>query len=148
KGRGAGYSRSAQGYFGMEEFVLDAVDRPAPEKIAFFGIERVRPESERLAIEAARREAEEKGIATLPVPQPGNPYPFAPPPADGGRIRSADLRGKAVAIAVWGPGGVSSIALMMLKQLRKDYDPGEVAFVDISFDGSPDDARADLARHE
>ncbi len=143
---GGGSSRGSGGEFSMSEFHLDPDRQFTPAKVAYFGIERVASDAARLLVEAAQREAKEKGMAILPPPRLGAPYPFDLPTVDGRRLRSGDLRGKVVLVAVWGPDGMSRIGLMTVKKVREDNKGDDLAIVGISFDGSAEDARGAFAK--
>jgi hypothetical protein len=144
----AGFNSSGSpgGVFAMNQFHLNPVQQLTPEKVAYFGIERVTPDALRLLVEAAQREAKEKGMAILPPLRFGAPYPFDLPTVDGKRLRSDDLRGKAVLVVVSGPGGISSLGLFSVKKVREASKQDELAIVGISFDGSVEDAREAFAR--
>ena len=143
---GGGSSSGPGGVFVMKEFGLDPVQQFEPAKVAYFGIERVTPDTARLLVEGAQREAKEKGMAILPPLHFGAPYPFDLPTADGKRLRSDDLRGKAVLVAICGPGGFSAIGLMNVKKVREANSKDDLAIVNISFDGSAQDARETFSK--
>jgi hypothetical protein len=138
---GGGTSRSPGGVFDSREFVLSTVHHPTPAKVAYFGIEWVAPDSARLLVDSAQREAKEKGLSILPPLRFGQPYPFDLPTADGKRVRSDDLRGKPVLLVVVGPGASTTLGLMYVKKVREANPKDELAVVGVSFDGSIGDAR-------
>jgi thiol-disulfide isomerase/thioredoxin len=51
--------------------------------------------------EAFARDAERDGANVMPAPEVGKPYVFDLPTIDGGRVRSADLKGKVVIVDFW-----------------------------------------------
>ncbi|MDR3635851.1 MAG: hypothetical protein P4L84_18760 [Isosphaeraceae bacterium] len=138
-------SRSSDGVFVMTQFQLDPARQLAPDKVAYFGIELVVPNAERLLAEATQKEAKEKGIEIPPLPILGQPYPFDLPAAAGQRARAADYRGKAVLLAVFGPGGLNRFAMSPVKKIRESTKADELAIVGVSFDGSVEDAREAFA---
>jgi hypothetical protein len=127
------------------QYALDPARQLTPEKVAYFGVERVVPDADRLLVEAAQREAKEKGMAILPPPRVGEPYPFDLPAIDGKRLRSGELRGKVVLVAVGGPGGSTVAQLRWIKRVREANPTDEIAIVGVSFDGSAEDARTTFA---
>ena len=139
-------SRGSGGQFITSEFTLDPVGQLPRDKVAYFAIERVAPDSERLLAEAAQKNAMEKGIVILPSPQVGKPYSFDLTTADGQRIRTEDYRGKAVVVWVWGPSPTDNWLLIDLKKIRDSYIDNEIAFVGVSFDGSVEEAREKFAK--
>ncbi len=118
---------------------LPAMDPPGS---AFVGVERVVPDSDRLTAEAARAEARRKGVETLPPPRLGEPFVFDLPAVDGRRVRSQDLKGKAVLIVLSGPFPRGPIAP---GQLRKDFSADALVVVGVSFDAEAAEAVKDLA---
>lgn len=139
-------SGSLEGQLLTSEFTLDPVAQLPRDKVAYFGIERVAPNAERLLADAAHKTAEEKGIAILPIPQVGKPYAFDLTTADGRRIRTEDFRDKAVVIWVWGPSLSDNWLQIDLKRIRDSYIDNEIVFVGVSFDGSVEEAREKFAK--
>lgn len=139
-GRG-GMSRNNEDLFTMTTFYVDPVHEFALDKIAYFGIERVVSDADRLLAEAAQKEAKDKGIEIPPLPAIGKPFPFDLPTPDGQRMRAADYRGKAVLLVVWGPGAYEIGTMAHVKNVREKNKADELAIVGVSFDGSAEDAR-------
>ena len=144
--RPLGSSKGPEAVFAMEEFVFEPFRKVDASKVAYFGLERVVPEAARMLAEATQQEAKEKGVAILPEPRLGQPYPFDLADVDGKPIRAADFKGKAVVVTIWGPGGFGNIGLIYAKKLRESYKADEVAFVGISFDGSAEEAKQSFAK--
>jgi hypothetical protein len=138
-------SSNPRGTFTIEEFLVDPRLAPRPSEIRYFGLERVVPESARLASQAAQTEAKARGLHILPPPRLGETYGFDLPTADGKSTRTDDFRGKFLVVAVWGPRHSSTASLFFLKSALKAAKPDEVAVVGVSFDGSIDDARETFA---
>ena len=130
----------------MTDFQFEPFQMVEPSKAAYFAIERVVPDAAKLLVEAAQEEAEDKGVAILPEPRLGQPYPFDLVDVDGKPVRSADFKGKAVVVTIWGPGGFGNLGLMFAKKLRESYKADEVAFVSVSFDGSVEEAKQSFAK--
>jgi len=143
---GSGSSKSTEGVFVTTQFHLDPVRQLKPNKVAYFGIELVVPDADRLLAEAAQKEAKEKGVEILPPFTIGKPYPFDIAASDGGRLRASDFRGKAIVLIIWGPEGANFSALAMAKRAREADRKQELAIVGVSFDGSVEDARKAFAQ--
>jgi hypothetical protein len=129
----------------MAEFLFEPFRAIDVSKAVYFAIERVKPEAARLQAEAAQEEAVKKGVAILPEPRLGQPYPFDLLDADGKPIRSEDCKGKVLVVAFLGPGGFDRIALVMAKKIRESYKPEDVAFIGISFDATIEEAKETFA---
>lgn len=142
---GSSSSKHTEGTFITNQFRLDPVRQFKPDKVAYFGIELVVPDADRLLAEAAQKEAKEKGVEILPPFTIGKPYPFDIAAADGGRLRASDFRGKAVVLVIWGPDGGGLSALATAKRAREADRKKELAVVGVSFDGSVEDARKAFA---
>ena len=136
-----GYLSGGGGYVEFSHHEWDDLTPSNPRQIAYFGVERVVPDSVRLAAEAARAEAKQQGIDLLPPPRIGEPFDFDLPTADGQRVRSADLRGKAVLVVICGP---PPLGPMRLQEIRQEYGESKLAVVAISFAATLD--QTDLAR--
>ncbi len=139
-------SRGTGGAFIMAEFSFGPCDWADFSKVAYFAIERVVPDAARFLVEDAQKRAAQKGIAILPAPRLGKPYPFDLVDVDARAIRQSDLKGKAVVISVSGPGPFGNHGLLVAKRLRDSYKPDELEFVNISFDGSAGDAKAEVGK--
>ena len=113
-----------------------------PETL-FFGVERVIPDAEKLAGEAARAEAQKLGVEILPPPRIGEAFRFDLATADGQRIRSDDLKEKAVLILFSGPfpSGPSP-----MENIRAEFAPADLAIVHISFAEDAEEANRPFAR--
>ena len=146
RGQSFGRSGGSHGSFSMREFRFDPFQGYDVSKVAYFAIERVVPDAARLLAEATQEEAKEEGVAILPQPRLGQPYPFGLVDVDGKPIQTSDFKGKAVVVSVSGPGGFGNIGLMTAKRLRDLYKPDEVAFVNISFDATAEEAKGTLAK--
>lgn len=107
---------------------------------AFFGVERVVPEAARLAATAARAEAQAKGVELMPSPRLGEPFSFDLATVDGRRVRSADLKGRAILIVFHGPFPRQPFPLT---QVRKEIPEADLAVVGVSFDGDAATATRD-----
>ena len=146
RGQPFGRSGGSHGSFSMSEFRFDPFQGYDASKVAYFAIERVVPDAPRLLVEATREEAEEAGVAILPQPKLGQPYPFDLVDVDGKPIRTSDFKGKAVVVSVSGPEGFGNFGMMTAKRLRDFYKPDELAFVNISFDATAEEAKGTLAK--
>ena len=133
------------GVFIMTEFSYAPPQEGDISKVAYFAIERVVPDAARLLAEDAQKRAKEKGIAILPVPQLGRPYPFDLVDVDAKTIRQGDFKGKAVVISIAAPGPFGDLGLLAAKRLRESFKPDEVDFVTVSFEGSAGEAKAKFA---
>jgi len=145
---GHSISSSSDGVYALNVFHLNSVRQLAPEKVAYFGVERVLPGAAKQLVDAAQREAQQKKIAMLPPPRLGEPYPFDLIATDGKRVRVGDFRGKVVLVAVWGPGASGAFGWSPLKQIRQANKTDELAIVGVSFEGSIDEARESLAKSQ
>ena len=108
-----------------------------------FGVEEVVPDADRLLAEAARAEAAARKIELLPPPRPGEPFAFDLATVDGQRVRSADFRGKALLVILWGP---FPRGPMNLGLIRKEFAPADLAVVGVSFSGDAAEAARDFER--
>lgn len=145
QGSGLSSSRGMSGEFVMLEFGRDLHGQLPPEKVAYFGVEKVPVVSEKEKMEYAQRDAGELGIAILPPASLGQPYTFDLPTADGKRVRSEDLRGKAVLVIVCGNEAMSPLGLKMARTAIDTVKKEEMAVVVVSFEATIEDARKALA---
>ena len=113
------------------------------EQFAYFGVERLIPEVNQQLVEAARLEAREKGIPLLQQPRIGEPFEFDLPTIDGKRIRSADLKGKAILLVIGGP--VLTRPLIDKRSLS-GLPVTDLVVVGISFDALDEDAVKNFQR--
>ena len=120
----------------------DDLPKLDPPGTAYFGVERVVPDSARLTAEAARDEAKRKAVDILPPPRLGEPFDFDLATVDGKRIRSQDLKGKAVLVVLTGPSPRGPIAL---ERIRKEFSTDVLSVVGVSFDAEAEEVVRDFA---
>lgn len=143
RSRPGGTASSNQEAIQFRTFDWDDLPPFDDPKGVFFGVERVPTNDQVLAAEAARAETKARKLEVLPPPRIGEPFPIDLGTIDGGRVRAADLKGRAVLVAISGP---MSQGPFSLKSLRKDFLPEDLAVVNVSFDGDAATARASRDR--
>ncbi|WP_435017866.1 peroxiredoxin family protein [Tundrisphaera sp. TA3] len=132
----AGGSTGSDGQLEVALFGVNGMFGDDPAKIAYFGIERVAPDSAERSVVAAQAEASARKMAILPPARLGQPYPFDLPTADGKRARAQDHRGQAVIVVVEGESSWTAHTYMNVRRAIESNGPGEVAAVGVSFDST------------
>lgn len=116
------------------------------ERIARVGLARLDLDGRRERARAAAAEAAASGAEAMPLPVPGEPFEFDLPTMDGGRIRSADLRGKVVLVDFWATWCTPCMeAVPELKRLARDHAEDGLVIVGVDFDEQAEPA-IDVAR--
>jgi thiol-disulfide isomerase/thioredoxin len=124
----------------LERWTSDAVTLPA-SKVAFLGLEGLTTEGVKMEIDAARERAGQKGLAVLPIPAVGQPYPFALTDISGSAIESESLRGKVVLLDFWASWCFPCMEKMpKLKALYDSYHGDGLEVIGVNLDAS-DEAR-------
>jgi RNA polymerase sigma factor (sigma-70 family) len=91
-------------------------------QVAAVGVEGITDDACRIAAREAEERARKAGIEVLPWPEVGKVYPFTLTSLDGGKLRSADLKGKVVVIDCWA--SWCSPCLALVPELKRCYEKG------------------------
>ncbi len=128
-----GHSGGMGGHVDYTRHDWDDVPAVNQESFAFCGVERVVPESARLAAETARVAAQRKGVCLLPPPRLGAPFEFDLATVSGKRVRSSDLKGKAILVVLTGPSPRGPISL---GSIRASIPEQDLAVLNVSFEAT------------
>jgi thiol-disulfide isomerase/thioredoxin len=132
----------------MQRFRLDPRELPASE-VRHVGLEAVMREGLRRISEAAVRQAREKGIEVLPLPQVGRPYEFALTTTDDRVVDSRRLQGKVLLIDCWASWCGPCIRDMPeLKAVYRKWHGKGLEVLGVSLDDNLNAARAVVESHE
>jgi thiol-disulfide isomerase/thioredoxin len=116
------------------------------EKVRYLGVEgSIEPTRAELkqASEAAVKQAKEKGIEVLPLPEVGRPYEFALTTTEGKVFDSRKLSGKVVVVDCWASWCVPCIAKMPeVKKMYEKWHEKGLDVVGLSLDEDPKAAAA------
>ena len=135
---GQSTSQSADSFYQITKFAWnEGLPTPASEA-AYFGVERVVTEASQASIAAVQAEAQSRQVAILPPPRLGEPFRFDLPTTTAGhRVRSAELPGKVVLIAIWGPG----LRIMgPIRAVISEFSSEDLAIIGVSFDPTMEEA--------
>lgn len=130
-----GYEHSSpEGTTRMARFRLDPNQLPISE-VRHLGFEALSRDGLKIASEAAVREAREKGIEILSLPEVGRRYEFSLTTTDGKVIDSEKLRGKVVLIHCWESWcGPCKVQMPAVKKVYEKWHPKGLELLGVSFD--------------
>jgi RNA polymerase sigma factor (sigma-70 family) len=120
-------------------YVLPTRQLPA-EKVRYLAVEELPPEGRKIAAAHAARLAADKGVKTLPLPEPGKPFAFELAGEDGRPVTGRELLGKVVAIHCWADWHPDSLAgrAKLLDLRRRGKEGFEVVGIDLGHDSEKD----------
>jgi thiol-disulfide isomerase/thioredoxin len=118
----------------MARFCLDPSQLPISE-VRHLGFEALSRDGLKIASEAALREAREKGIEILSLPEVGRRYELSLTTTDGRVIDSNKLRGKVVLIDCWASWcGPCKVQMPAVKKLYDKWHAKGLEVLGVSFD--------------
>jgi thiol-disulfide isomerase/thioredoxin len=103
----------------LERWTSDAATLPA-SKVAYVGLEGLTDEGLIIETEAAREEAQKRGLSVLPIPTVGQPYRFTLTDTSGAPIDSEALHGKVVLLDFWA--SWCAPCMQKMPKLKELYD--------------------------
>jgi thiol-disulfide isomerase/thioredoxin len=127
----------------MMRFQLDPKDLPASQ-VQNLGFEAMDAAGVKNISQAALRQAREKNLEIMGIPEVGQPYEFSLTSMEGKVITSKDLRGKVILIDCWATWcGPCMQQLPELKAIYESWHAQGLEMVGLSFDKEPS-AAADI----
>jgi thiol-disulfide isomerase/thioredoxin len=131
----------------MLRFRLDPRKLPA-DQVAYVGIEGITAEGLKYSSAAALKQAHEKGIEVLPLPEVGKPYEFSLTTRDGKTLESRKLRTKVVLIDCWASWcGPCLREMPAVKKVYETYHNKGLEVIGLSLDEDPKAAADVVKKH-